>query len=309
MVHRETITLTFDYKPSQAEVLRLMSDQIETIPSKGSFLNCAESYISSKTNVISPSTVAGYTSILNTVIPDNFKTKDINQITQQDIQLVINDYAKNHSPKSVRNVHGFISAVFRQFRPNMTLYTTLPQKRENEHYTPSEDDIRRILDASKNDKVYHVPFQLGIMGLRRSEICALTLDDLDGNTLTINKALVQGVNNEWHVKPTKTAAGTRKIYVPDVLVEEIRQNGRIFDGYPNKMYVALKRYQDRLGIPHFRFHDLRHFFCSYSHAHGISDADIMASGGWASDFTMKSVYRHEMNAQKAQKKIFNSLIQ
>ena len=182
------------------------------------------------------------------------------------------------------------------------------EKRENEHYAPSEEDIRRILDASKDDKAYHVAFQLGVMGMRRSEICALTMDDIDQNTLTINKALVQDRDNNWIVKPTKTTAGTRKLYIPDSLVHEIRENGYIFKGYPNKMSVALKRYQRKLGIPSFRFHDLRHFMASYAHAKGMSDADIMSTGGWKSDYTMKSIYRNEMNAKAEQKKLFDSMI-
>ena len=306
-INGNRVSLMFDHKPTQQEILTALSDN-DFSAEKGSFLYCAQSYIGSKSNVLSPSTIKGYHSILDNVIPADFKNKKVSQITQQDVQLIINEYSANHTPKSVRNVHGFISAVLRQFRPKFILYTTLPQKRENEHYTPSETDIKRILDASKNDKAYHIGFQLGVMGMRRSEICALTLDDLDGNILTINKALVQGVGNEWHIKTTKTTAGTRKLYVPDSLVKEIHENGYIFNGYPNKLYVALKRYQKKLGIAHFRFHDLRHFFASYAHSQGISDADIMATGGWKSDYTMKQIYRHEMDAQNAQKAVYNKIL-
>ena len=306
-INGKTVTVSFDHKPTQSEIIRTMSDKMKAIPKQGCFLNCAESYINSKSNVISPSTIKGYTSILK-AIPEDFKKKEITKIEQTDIQRVINDYASDHSPKSVRNVHGFISAVLRQFRPDMNIYTSLPQKAVNERYTPSEEDIKRILDASKDNPFYHIPFQLGIMGLRRSEICALTLDDISGNSLMINKALVVDVNNNWIVKQTKTAAGTRKVYIPDALVNEIRANGAIYDGYPNTLLLGLNNYQDKLGIPRFRFHDLRHFFASYAHSQGMSDADIMASGGWKSDYTMKQIYRHEMNAREAQMAIYNTLI-
>lgn len=300
------IVLNFDHKPTQQEIFSALAEH-DSSASKGSFLSCANSYIASKSNVLSPSTIKGYTSVLRS-IPDSFKNRRISEIKQPDIQEVINDYAVDHTPKTVRNLHGFISAVLRQFRPNMNIYTTLPQKREYEHYTPSEQDIKNILDASKNDKVYHIPFQLGVMGLRRSEICALTLDDIDGNTLTINKALVLDKNNKWVLKSTKTLAGTRKIYITDSLVAEIRENGSIYAGYPSTLLNGLKSYQKKLGIPYFRFHDLRHFFASYAHSKGVSDADIMATGGWKSDYTMKNIYRHEMNARKAQKEIFNDLL-
>lgn len=287
--------------------MRDLLEITESAPVKGSFEVCANSYIRSKSNVLSPSTIKGYTSVLR-AIPDSFKRKNISSITQPDIQILINDYSIDHTPKTTRNLHGFVSAVLRQFRPNMRIYTSLPQKALNDHYTPSEEDIKKLLDASKDDPYYHIPFQLGIMGLRRSEICALTLDDIEGNILTINKALVKDVNNKWVLKSTKTLAGTRKIYIPDSLVSEIEQHGSIFDGKPGTLLFGLNEYQKKLGLERFRFHDLRHFFASYAHSKGISDADIMATGGWKSDYTMKSIYRHEMQAEAAQKLIFDKLL-
>lgn len=306
-IQKRSIVVMFDHKPSNAEVLSALAEKAKEIPKKGSFHVCAESYIESKSNVLSPSTIKGYHSVLRS-IPDEFRLEDISKITQIDIQTVINDLTKDHTPKTVRNVHGFISAVLGQFRPDMVIRTTLPRKAENERYTPSEEDIKKILDACKDDPFYHIPFQLGIMGLRRSEVCALTLHDISGNTLKINKALVKDVNNAWVIKSTKTSAGTRDIYIPDALVEEIQKYGKVFEGNPTTLLYGLNRLQDKLGIPRFRFHDLRHFFASYAHSQGISDADIMASGGWKSDYTMKSIYRHEMKAKEAQKKIFESLI-
>ena len=309
-INGQKIILTFDHKPTDIDVIRALSNYVEDMetPVVGSFQSCAVSYIESKTNVISPKTIKTYYSLLDSSIDKEFKNKRINRITQLDIQNLINKYAESHSPKTVHNLHGFVAGVMKQFRPNMNIHTTLPQKRPHEPYTPSEDDIRRILEASKSDLPNHICFQLGVMGMRRSEILALTISDLKGNTLTIDKAMVQNKDGQWVIKSTKTAAGTRKLFVPDSLVKEIKKQGYIYNRHPNKMYRALVRYQDKLGIPHFRFHDLRHFFASYAHSQGISDADIMASGGWKSDYTMKQIYRHEMNVEEAQKKIFTSLV-
>lgn len=306
MIDGKRYSITYDHKPSEREVMRDLLELSDAISAKGSFFNCAQSYINSKSNVISPSTIKGYTSILNT-LPNDFTHLDISDITQINIQTVINDYASCHSPKTTRNVHGFISAVLRQFRPDIIIYTTLPQKSAYEGYTPSEEDIKRILDACSDSPFYHIPFQLGIMGLRRSEVCALTLHDISGNTLTINKALVKDINNKWVIKQTKTTAGTREIYIPDSLVEEIKKYGKIFDGNPTSLLYGLNKYQNKLGIPRFRFHDLRHFMASYAHSKGMSDQNIMSLGGWKSDYTMKSIYRHEMNAKAEQKKLFDSM--
>ena len=300
------ITLTFDHKPDVKEVIDALSQY--DFSAKGTFESCADGYIKSKSNVLSPSTIKGYKGILD-ILPDSFKEMSVSRIEQADVQNVINNYAAEHKPKTVRNIHGLISAVLRQYRPSFNLYTTLPQKDENEPYTPSEGDIKRILDACVGTR-YHIPFTLGVMGLRRSEICALTLDDVDtkNNILSIDKAMVLDTDNKWVIKSTKTTAGTRKIYIPDSLIKEIKESNVIYNGHPSKLLYNLSRYQRQLDIPHFRFHDLRHFFASYAHSQGISDADIMASGGWKSDYTMKSIYRHEMKAAEAQKKIFDSLI-
>ena len=50
----------------------------------------------------------------------------------------------------------------------------------------------------------------------------------------------------------------------------------------------------KLGIERFRFHDLRHYSASIMHAIGIPDQYIMERGGWATDATLKKVYRHAL---------------
>ena len=306
-INKQAIYILFDHKPTQTEVIRALAERSEEINTRGSFQSRAEEYIKLRSDVISPSTIPGYESMLNN-LPTWFTKKDIGHITQEDLQRLVNEHSMDHSPKTVHNVHGFVSSVLRQFRPDMVIRTTLPQNVENEAYTPSYEDVKKILDASKDDVKYHIPFQLALMGLRRSEICALTIDDIEDNTLTINKAKVKNSSGEYVIKTTKTKESTRKVYIPDFLVDEIRENGSIFEGYPNTILVALNRYQDKLGIPRFRLHDCRHFFASYAHSKGVSDADIMASGGWKTDHTMKRVYRHDMQAKEAQKKIYDSIL-
>lgn len=306
----KTYTLTFETKPSDRDVMIAFAElmQNENAKDKSSFKNKAKEYIALKSNVLSPSTIAGYEKVLR-CISDNFKNKGLYEIDQVAIQKEINDYAVGHSPKTVRNLHGFISAVLTFFRPSMVISTTLPQKVKFEPYLPSDDDIKKILKASDGTD-YHIAFQLGVLGMRRSEVCAATLDDIDGNFLTINKAMVYDSNNNFIIKPmTKTTEGMRKIYLPDSLVEEIKKFEKIFDKLPHNLVRVLHEHQTALGLQQFRFHDLRHYYASYCHEHGMSDADIMASGGWQSDYTMKRVYRHSMESskQEMQKKMAASI--
>lgn len=54
------------------------------------------------------------------------------------------------------------------------------------------------------------------------------------------------------------------------------------------------------GLPHFRFHDLRHYSASIQHALGIPDAYIMQRGGWKNDGVLKQVYRHTLEEKTAE---------
>lgn len=288
-------TVTFDCKPTQKEAMLAMAKELEKVQGKQKsvdFAGAAEQYIESKRNVLSPSTIRGYNTILRN-IPKHFLSKNIHDITALDVQTEINRVSKDHSPKSVRNHHGFISAVLGAFNPNLKLTTTLPQKAKNEPYIPSSEDIKRIMEYA-NGTQFEIPIILACYGLRRSEICALTTDDIDMDVVHINKAMVQDENKNWIVKATKTTSSTREIIIPLDIAEKIREQGYVYKGHPNSITCYLTRVQNALGMPHFSVHKLRHYFASQMSAIGVPEADIMRMGGWETDHVMKSVYRHSM---------------
>lgn len=300
MVDGVTYRLSVNEKPSKRNAQKMINELIETqdVPVKNinDFECAANKYINSRDKIFSPSTIRGYKGILRS-LPDSFKKIKISNITPQDVQDVINTVTADHTPKTVRNYHGFISAVLSEYRPNMHLNTNLPQKAENEQHTPTEDDINRILGIVAGTR-YEIPYRLGCYGLRRSEICALTAADLDeNNILHINKAKVQQDGGKWIIKhTTKTAKSTREIKIDSNLAEIIRnKEGYLFEGYPSRLYDHLREIQKRLEIPRFRFHDLRAYFASKAHAMGIPDVYIMEMGGWKSDNILKGVYRRAMD--------------
>ena len=299
-----TYRITVDHKPTKNEALKLVQEKLGGINDNTPFVRAAESYIMSKENILSPSTIRGYTAVLRN-LDEKFLKTPIDKITLPMLQILINDCAKKHTPKTVRNVNGFIMSVMKFYGSDLKS-PKLPQKEKKSIYIPTEDDIKNILNDVKGTK-YEVPFILGTLGLRRSEICALTKEDLDdNNVLTINKALVQDINNQWVVKTTKTEESTRTIVVPDHVANLIRENG-VCDYGPHALYQALQRSQRRLGIPSFPFHKLRHFFASYMHNLGYSDKQIQEFGGWKTDQVMKTVYQHAMDMDETKKKMANNI--
>ena len=295
MYKGQMYTVTFDYKPTQKEAITAMAKELERIQEKHksmTFKAAAEEYIESKRNVLSPSTIMGYGTIIRQ-IPESFMKKNIHDITAVDVQTEINGIAKKCSPKTVRNHHGFISAVLGVFCPNLKLTTTLPQRIKNEPYIPSDEDIRKILECAK-DTEYEIPIILACYGLRRSEICALQMEDIHEDIVHINKAMVPNENREWVIKSTKTTSSTRDVVIPMEIADKIRDRGYIYKGYPNCITNYLKRTERALGIPQFSIHKLRHYFASKMSSMNVPEADIMRMGGWETDHIMKSVYRHSM---------------
>ena len=289
-------TLIFDHKPSAKEVTIALAEKMQddTPKVKGTFEHYALEYIETRNNVLSPSTSYTYRKLVK-ALSESFKSMNLYDIGQTEVQKEINEYSVKHAPKSVRSLHGFIATVLGIYRPQLVLKTTLPQKIEKETYLPTDEDIKRILDYSEGTED-HVGFQLGVLSLRRSEICALSMDDLNGNELHVHRNKVW--DNKWIIKESpKTDAGNRIVYLPQKLVDEINSQGYFFKYSPNKLNEHLQKCQKNLNIPKFRFHDLRHYFASYASTI-MPEADAMALGGWKSDHVFKQVYRESMKDKR-----------
>ena len=303
MRNGKTYRITVDHKPTKSEAKELVEKRIGSYSNPNSFECAADVYIKSKENVLSPATIRGYRSIINNM-DESFRKLPLDKITLQVLQTYINNYSATHSPKSVRNLNGFVIAVLK-YNGSDVQSPRLPQKEKKPVYIPTEEDVRRILQEFKGHK-YEAFIILATMGLRRSEICALTPGDLKGNVLTINKALVQDENKQWVIKSTKTTESTRTIVIPDTVVKLLKERG-FYEGNPENLYFCLSRAQKRLGIPHFPLHKLRHFFASYMHDLGYSDKQIQEFGGWKTDEVMKTVYQHAMEMDKVKNAMANNI--
>jgi len=302
--------ITLDHEPKKKEAKALIENKIlleGKKPKKSdsiSFKDAAEKYIELKSNILSPSSIRGYKIIVRH-LDEAFLNTPIESIDLPCIQLLINTLATYQAPKTVRNTNAFVMSVLKFYGIEIKS-PALPPKKKKQDYIPTEDDVRRILAEVKGTQ-YEVPFILGTFGLRRSEICALAPEDLDGNKLSINKALVLNENNQWVLKDTtKTEESNRTITVPDYVANLIRESGAC-PCTPHSLYWKLQRVQMSLGIPRFPFHKLRHFFASYMHDLGYTDKQIQEFGGWKTDHIMKSVYQHAMSMDEAKNSISNKL--
>jgi integrase len=280
-----------------------MSDMISKniITDNTTFRACAEKYVDDKRNVLSPASIRDYSKMCNR-LPQWFVDMKIGSIEQRHLNQLVNELAADKKPKTVSNMHGFVSSILGVFRPDLNISTHLPQKVKNKPYIPTDDDIKKMLEKVKGTR-FEIPFILGCYGMRRSEICALQVEDIEGDIVHITKALVQTETEEFVIKPIpKTTESTRDIIIPMSVADKIREQGYVYNGFPGDISKRMSALEKELGIPHFTLHKLRHYFASKLSSMNIPEADILGMGGWETDYVMKNVYRHSMLEKETEKK-------
>ena len=310
----KSYALTIDHKPTPAEAEKLIMRQISMIKAQDSqkramslsFKDSAKEMIEDKRNVLSPSTIRDYTGRLSR-LSDGFTNLPISSITQQDVQKEINRLAGKHSGKTVSNYYGFISSVFSYCRPDMILKVNLPPIERKSPYIPTNEEIKKVLDTAAGTE-FELAILLACLSLRRGEICALTMDDIDfkNKTISVTKDMVQDENEKWIVKATpKTDASNRIVAVNDKILNLIKERG-LYTMHPGYITAWMLATEDKLGLPRFSVHKLRHYFASSTHDKGFTDQQIISQGGWSTDYVMKRVYRHKMSDKN--KEMSNSLL-
>lgn len=251
-------------------------------------------YIEIKENVLSPSTIKGYRTILRNHLKMLLNYR-IDDLTQEQIQQALNIEAVASSPKTLRNINGLLSAVLKTYRPSFSFNVQLPQKKKIKMHIPTDDEVKQTLATCRGTHL-EVAILLAAFGpMRRSEIAAVTSDDVIGNNIIVNKAYIRNSNYEWIIKDPKTYSSNRVITYPDFVIERIKNiKGRLVPYTSEYITILFNRHLKRNNIKHYRFHDLRHYCVSICKAMNIPDEYIMARGGWATNYTMNNVYAHTL---------------
>jgi len=289
---------------SRQRLARRASEMVETYRGKAvrldTFSSALDAYITARSTVLSPSTIAGYRSIERTLAKqDWFTSKPLLDITDADMRRLVS--VLNLFPKTLRNITGLVSAVF-DFNGLKSPSVRLPAKAPTDRPIPDADTVTAMLQAARGTRL-EVPLGLAMMGLRRSEICALSVTDLDrDDILHIHRAAVYGP--ELVIKDTtKTASSDRYIKIPHQLAQMIRKQGYVTEMTPKALSCTFPHFLRRHGFPQMRLHDCRHFMASYLHSLGVPDAEIMRMGGWKTDHVMKTVYRHALAQEETAQKV------
>lgn len=280
-----------------------------------------EAYIASREarhgdDALSPSTIAKYRDYLNSDLYLNLKKVKIAKLSNNVIQREIDDYARDHSPKSVSLRWGLIRSAVAEVRPDFKARVRLPKQKRKRLQMPERDKLQALFGDLRKHGM-EIPVLLGATcGLRRGEISALDLSkdvDYDKHTIRITKDMVMDSKRNYIIKTPKTDAAVRVVPCPSWVIDrlaEARDNPTYHVYQPNSITTGWHRLAEKYGIS-CSFHGLRHYYASVMESLGVPEAYQMERMGHTTNYMLKRYQEYlretETDVNEAMQAYFESI--
>ena len=281
-------------------------------------------------------TLQGYKSLADThILPyfDDAGTKLDHKTIQRYMDMKFTSGRRDGkgglSPRSLRLHKNIIAQTLdlavrnKLSQSNPCQFVVLPQCERYESQFYTEIQLKALFSALKDDPILPMVRITAWYGLRRSELLGLQWDslDLEAGTMTIRHT-VSKVTEVVAKDKTKNASSRRTFPLTPEAVEiftkakeqekrnramfgrEYQENPYVFkwpDGHPySPDYIShhFAKVLKRHGLPHIRFHELRHSCASMLINMGFTLKDVQEWLGHSDIKMTANVYSHLDNARK-----------
>ncbi len=227
------------------------------------------------------------------------------------------------SPRSIRAAHRLLSKALADGVRHKLIANNVagregqraPKAPRQEMQIIRKNEIDDVVSRLRHSPIYVEAMVALFCGLRIGEICALRWGrvDLDRKILDVREAVEEVHGQPLATKAPKTEAGIRKVSMPDIVVDALRDHRRA--QLELRMALGLGRPQDdtlvfpagdgdlrrptnlsrtwrRIGAANVRFHDLRHTHASMLIANRLDVVMIAKRLGHSSPTITLSIYAH-----------------
>lgn len=215
-------------REKEAEINALLEDNIDIDGSKLTLLELINQYLESLYNrkELSHNTKTGYNVTINCLKQYKLGYMELRKITPVHCEAWLSDMRKKYKGSSIQTQISLIKRAF-EYAVDYDYIAKNPFRRitvDRSDSKPMEalsiEDMNRFLtfcsEDSRSAHCYNMLYILFWTGMRVSELCGLTIDniDLDRRVLKVEKQL-QCINHKHVVLKPKTSNGTRYIPMTD----------------------------------------------------------------------------------------------
>lgn len=215
---------------------------------------------------------------------------------------------------TVRSAHLMLHAALeravkeRLISRNPTEDCIAPKPRKVEMQILPSEDMHTYLKAAKARDLLPMFYLELVSGLWKGELVALRWDDLDirNKIISVSKQYVHNPDGSLELTRPKTENSVRLVSIPQAAVDLLIQE---YDKHPNSPYMfpspitgemyhpdsvvnLHKKILKDAGLPHIRFHDLRHTFATTALQNGVDVKTVSSMlGHYDAGFTLRT-YTH-----------------
>jgi integrase len=318
----------------QAKLIATLNDQKKGLPiiterqTLAQFLQMWLAEVAKQS--VRPKTYKTYDYIVKLHIEPALGKKALVKLSPQDAQRFLNDKLKSGlSARTVRHINDTLRCALNValrwglVSRNVATLVGPPriQRKEIRSFTPEE--AKTFLETIKGDRLEAL-FSVALsLGLRQGEALGLRWQDVDfdARTLRVNYA-IQRIEGRLQMVEPKTERSRRVLPLPETVLSALRthrsrqleerlllgshwqETGLVFTstiGTPLEPRNVVRKFHALLkkaGLPHSRFHDLRHSCASLLLAQGVPARTVMDILGHSQISLTMNTYAHVMPAMK-----------
>ena len=284
-------------KATKAEVrdtiATLLTDNAPVVASDLTVEQAVRTYIDDKDGVLSPSTITAYrryaASRFAVLMP-----RKIGKLTAADYQRAIQREAKTCSPKYLRNCWALIASAL-SYAGVEPPTVNLPQAVPTEHAFLEPEQIPLFLAAIYGHRV-EIAALLALHGLRRSELLALTWQQVHEDSIEVSGAVVLDGDHYVRKRTNKNRTSTRTVPIMIPRLKELfvlaDKSKPIISYNPSSILKPVNAACRRAGLPEVGVHGLRHSAVSLAYSLGMNEMAAMRLFGYSDFQTMRKIYTH-----------------
>jgi len=267
------------------EALKAGDDGKHVAPSKLTFGQWAETWLTLKARTLDPTTQERYGDLFRLHILPSLGTTPLQKVTATDIDRLYGEVAKTLAPGTVRFAHIVLKSCLKAATRKDLLATNPADKAEtpkagdsNGGVVLEEQALATLVAGFKASTLYLFVALAAFTGMRRGEILALRwIDvDLDKRTISVRQEVVETKKDGIIVQPPKTSRGIRTFTIDDALADLLRSKRKQLPEIlpqaalvlpavgtltafqrPRNVTNQFKYWAAKLGFPGLHPHDLR----------------------------------------------------